>query len=240
VQRLVAVIALAGVVRLARQSRRFHFPVTAGVYLAMLLVWHYPPDQRFVFPLYPLLLAGLWTELKNVVRVLQQAWDKRQVADRGVAVLTGAVLATFALFVCFTTVHGDFILLPDLLANFGADLQNRQPAYAWLAEHTSLHDNVFAYDDPVLFLYASRKSCGLPVPPPLIYHPDDVKLSGLFQALPEFAHRQQLNYVLVTAGDFHRDLHEAGVKDIADSLRRTAAFEQVARFPNWSVYRVLP
>jgi len=240
VQRLVAVIALAGVVRLARQSRRFLFPVTAGVYLAMLLVWHYPPDQRFVFPLYPLLLAGLWTELKNVVLVLQQAWQKHQVADRGVAVLTGAVLAAFALFVCFTNVRGDFIVLPELLADFRTDLQKRQPAYAWLAEHTSPDANVFAYDDPVLFLYARRKSCNFPVPPPLIYHRDDAQTSSLLHTLPEFAHRQQLNYVLVTSADFHRDLHDTGVKSIGDALRRTAAFEQVVRSPAWAIYRVLP
>jgi len=239
VQRLVGVIALAGVVRLARQSRRFHYPAVAGVYVVMLLVWHYPPDQRFVFPLYPILLAGLWTELKNVVLVLRRAWQEQQVAERAVAALAGAVLAAFALFVGFNTIHGDFFLLPELLAGYRADLQARQPAYAWIAENTPPDANVFAYDDPILFLYVHRKSCNFPVPPALIYHHDDAGAARLLHTLPEFAHQQGLSYVLVTGGDFHRDLHETGAKSLGDAIH-TAAFEPLVRFPAAAIYRVLP
>jgi hypothetical protein len=240
VQRLVGVAALAGVVRLARQSRRLHFPLTAGVFIVMLLIWHYPPDQRLVFPLYPLLLAGLWTELKNVVLVLRPAWQKKLVAERAVAVLVGTVLASLALFVIFTAVRGDFIVLPDLLGRYRGDLLARQPAYAWIEENTPENANVYAYDDPVLFLYATRKSCSFHVPPRLIYHRDDAGIVDLLHTLPEFVHRQQLNYVLVTGSDFHLDLREQGVKGIADALRHTDVFEPVMRFPGSAIYRVLP
>lgn len=240
IQRLVAVVALAGVVRVARQSRRFHYPAAALVYIGIMLIWHYPPDQRFVFPLYPLLLAGLWSELKNVFLVLRQAWQKRLVAERAVAVLVGAVLAAFVFFAGFNTIQGDFVTIPELLADHRADLQSRRPAYAWIAEHTLPNANVFAYDDPILYLYATRKSCNFPVPPLLIYNHDDAGVADLLHTLPEFAHRQQLDYVLATSGDFQRDLHEIGSQNIGDALKHTAAFEQVARFPNAAVYRVLP
>ena len=58
-ERVVAIAAIAGCVRLAMRKRALQYPLAALGMSAILLVWHFPPDQRFVFPLYPLLLMGL-------------------------------------------------------------------------------------------------------------------------------------------------------------------------------------
>lgn len=236
VQRLVGVVALAGVVRLARQSSRWHYPLTAAVFLAMLLAWHYPPDQRFVFPLYPLLLAGIWTELKNVVAALQRAWQKNLAAERAVAVLAGAVLAALAIFVVFTNVRGYFVFLPAVLSGHRAELQASKPAYTWISEHTPKNSNVFAFHDSVLFLYAGRRSCQLPIPPRLIYHHDDAGLSALLDGLAGFAHDQRLNYLLITDGDY-LTLQDPS---FSDRVKLNSAFQPVARFPFTTVYQVRP
>ena len=41
-----------------------------GAYLGMLVVWNYPPDQRFLTPVYPILFAGLIAELRRFVATL--------------------------------------------------------------------------------------------------------------------------------------------------------------------------
>src|ERR1700736_6167371 len=101
-ERVVAIAAIAGCVRLTRQTRKLQYPIAAAAFAALLLIWHFQPDQRFVFPLYPLLAAGLWTELRNVARVLVAAWSKPAISERVAAVGGTVVLAAFAAFLAFT------------------------------------------------------------------------------------------------------------------------------------------
>lgn len=110
-ERVVAIAALAGVVRLARRTKDLRYPLTALGFSIMLLLWNFQPDQRFVFPLYPLLLAGLWTELKNVLNTVRISWEKRTKADRTAALAVGTVLGGFALFVATATMVGLFQFL---------------------------------------------------------------------------------------------------------------------------------
>src|SRR5262249_1174211 len=111
-ERVAAVAGIAGAVRLARRTGRFQYPLAALGISALLLVWHYVPDQRFVFPIYPLLLAGLWTELANVWQALLAALKKPDKAERVIAFAGAGALAAFGLFVAFTTAFGLFHFLP--------------------------------------------------------------------------------------------------------------------------------
>ena len=218
-ERVAAVAAIAGAVRLARRTRQCQYPLAALGMSALLLVWHYTPDQRFVFPLYPLLLAGLWTELENVGRMLRASWHKPARADRAAALAGAGLLAAFAAFVVFTTAFGLFRFLPSLFEAYRADLAARRPAYAWIAANTPSGASVYAYDDPLLYLYTGRKSVGLPIPPKLQYHDDQAGIDQLVESIPDFANRYGLGYALVTPGDFYRDLHERGARREHDAVR---------------------
>jgi hypothetical protein len=237
-ERVVAVAAVAGCVRLARRTGKLQYPMAALGFTLALLVWHYTPDQRFVFPLYPLLLAGLWTELENVCRALRVSWRKPAFADRTAAAAGAAVLAGFALFVAFTTTYGLFRFLPDLFANYRSDFATRRPAYEWIARNTRPDANVFAYDDPLMYLYAGRKSCNLPIPPKLYYHDDQAGIDKLLFALPGFASEHQLAYVVLSQDDFYRDLHERGARCLRQAVESNRAFEQVYHTPQVAIYRV--
>ena len=61
---VVAVAMLAGVVRLVRRGIAVDYAVFGAISLGILAVWHYPPNERFVLPLFPLLLVGLVTEVE--------------------------------------------------------------------------------------------------------------------------------------------------------------------------------
>jgi len=182
-------------------------------------VWHYTPDQRFVFPLYPLLLAGLWTELENIWRMLRISWRKPALADRTAAWAGAAFVVAFAALVAFNTGFALFHFFPRLFDSYRADLEGRRPAYAWIAKNTPLSAGIYAYDDPLLYLYTGRKSVGLPIPPKLLYHDDQAGIDKLLDAIPSFAQQYGISYALVTPSDFYRDLHERGAKRELEAVR---------------------
>ena len=236
-ERVVAVAAIAGVVRLAQRTQKLQYPLAAVGVTALLLVWHYVPDQRFVFPLYPLLLAGLWTELSNVWRALRLALKKPAAGERVVAFAGAGALAALALFVAFTTGFGLFHFLPDLLGSYRDAFESRWPAYEWIAKNSAPDANVFAYDDPLLYLYSGRKSCNLPIPPKLYYHNDDAGIDKLLHSIPDFARQYQISYVLLTPSDFYRDLHEPGARHLAEAVEQSSLFHLAFKTPSVAVFR---
>jgi hypothetical protein len=149
-----------------------------------------------------------------------------------------AVLAGFALFIGFTTMYGLFRFLPDLFANYRSDFAARRPAYEWIAQNTRGDANVFAYDDPLLYLYAGRRSCNLPIPPKLYYHDDQAGIDKLLFALPDFASEHQLGYLVLSQDDFYRDLHERGARCLRQAVESNSTFEQVYHTPKVAIYRV--
>jgi hypothetical protein len=239
-ERVVAVAAIAGVIRLARRTRKLQYPLAAVGLSALLLVWHYVPDQRFVFPLYPLLLAGLWTELANVWQAFRAAWNKPAAGERAVAYAGAGALAALALFIGFTTCYGLFFFLPDLFGSYRNALESRRPAYQWITKNSPAQANVFAYDDPMLYLYTGRKSCNLPIPPKLYYHSDDAGIDKLLDSIPDFARQYQLSYLLLTPSDFYRDLHEARARYLAGAVENSPAFQPAFKTPSFSIYGLTP
>jgi hypothetical protein len=239
-ERVVAVAALAGCVRLARASRKLQYPIAAVPFLGLLLIWHYRPDPRLVFPLYPLLAAGLWTELKNVVRALQAAWRKPAFSERVAAVSGAAVLAGFAAFLAFTHVNGVVHVLPRMMTHYRIGLDQRRDAWSWIAAHTPEQASVLAYDDPLMYLYTGRRSCNLPIPPRLYYHNDDAGIDRLLGSVPEFAREQRLNYALVAGDDFYRDLHANGALHLARAVESSPQFRPLFRTSYATVYAFTP
>jgi len=82
---VIAVAMIAGIVRLVRRGIAVEYAAFALVSTGMLLVWHFPPSERFVLPLCPLLLAGLWTEGSRLAGMLKTALRHRDAGQRVVA-----------------------------------------------------------------------------------------------------------------------------------------------------------
>jgi hypothetical protein len=238
-ERVVAIAAIAGCVRLAARRRHLQYPFAALGMSAILLVWHFPPDQRFVFPLYPLLLMGLATEIGKIGGMLRLTWAKPALGDRFAAAGVGALLAAVAAFAVFCTVFGLARFIPGLFASYRADLDERRPAYEWIARHAPAEANVYAYDDPLIFLYTGHKACRLPIPPKFLYHSDDSGIDKLMGSMAEFARGNRLNYLLLTPDDYHRDLNEKGARGLAAAMQ-SSAFQRVFTSERAAVYRLNP
>ncbi len=237
-ERVVAIAAIAGVVRLARRTGELAYPLTALGFSIMLLLWNFQPDQRFVFPLYPQLLAGLWTELANVVNTLRISWAKRTAADRTAAVAVGALLAGLSVFVVGATLFGLFGFLPQVESAYRSDLDARLPAYAWIARSAPGTANVYAYDDPMVYLYTGRRSCSMPVPTKYFYPEDKAGIDRLVDGVPAFARAHRLDYLLLTSGDYYRDLHEERVQRLMRAVGSDPGLRQSYRAGRVSIYAV--
>ena len=239
-ERVVAIAAIAGCIRLTSRKRELlHYPLAALGMTGILLVWHFPPDQRFVFPLYPLLLMGLATEIGNIWKVLRLTWAKPSFADRFAAASVGALLAGIAAFCVFCTGFGLARHVPELFASYRADCEARRPAYEWIARHSPSDANVYAYQDPLLFLYTGRKSCRLPIPPKYLYHGDDQGIVKLMGSMEEFARGNRLNYLLLTPDDYHRDLNDKGAPGL-EAAMRSSAFQQMYTSNGAAIYALQP
>src|SRR5580704_138981 len=218
-ERLVAIAAIAGCVRLTMRKRALQYPLAALGMSAILLVWHFPPDQRFVFPLYPLLLMGLATEVRNICVALRLAWSKPALADRVVVAGFGSLLAGLAAFAIFCTVFGLSHVIPDLFATYRTDFEAREQAYHWIESHIPRDANLYAYQDPVMFLYTGHKACRLPIPPKFLYHGDDSGIDKLMGSMADFARGQRLQYLLLTPDDYYRDLDAKGTHGLTVAMQ---------------------
>jgi 4-amino-4-deoxy-L-arabinose transferase-like glycosyltransferase len=236
-ERVVAIAAIAGCVRLTMRRREWQYPLAALGIAALLLVWHYPPDQRFVFPLYPLLLMGLATEVRNICVALQQAWAKPAFADRFAAAAFGSLIAGLAVFGIFCTVFGLSHVVPDLFASYRRDFQARERAYQWIDRNVPRDANVYAYVDPVMFLYTGHRACRLPIPPKFLYHEDNAGIDQLMGSMADFARNNQLQYLLLTPDDYYRDLDAKGTHGLTQAMQSNA-FQKLYVSNQVAVYKL--
>ncbi len=234
-ERLIAVAAIAGCVRLTARTRQLQYPVAALGMSAILLIWHFPPDQRFVFPLDPLVLMGLATEVRNLCDVLRAAWGKP--SERVAVAGFGAAVAALAAFAIFCTVFGLFYVVPDLFATYRADFEARNRAYQWIDRNLPSEANVYAYQDPVMFLYTGHRACRLPIPPKFLYHGDDAGIDRLMAAMPDFARDYRLEYLLLTPDDYYRDLNAKGTHGLAQAMR-SDLFEELFATQKVAIYKL--
>ena len=234
--RLLAVGAIVGTVRFARQRGMTAYHWFAAGYTPILLVWHFQPNERFLLPVYPLLLAGFATELDHLSAVIRKAWP-RSGANRAVGVAMAGSLAALASI--GTAWNLDTVLrqFPGIIAQHRTVLASNREAFSWIGRHAP-GAAFWAYDDPVFFLYTGRHAAHLPVTPLPFYHEDREAILRPFRSLPAFAREQHLDYLLLTAADFHRDLPQSEREEVRRILARDGALKLAYQSPLTSIFQV--
>jgi hypothetical protein len=234
--RLVTIGAIAGTVRFARQRGMTPYHWFAAGYTAILLVWHFQPNERFLLPLYPLLLAGIATELEHLAQVIRKAWP-RGISNR---VVGGAMAGSLVALAAVGTVWNlDAILrqFPGIIDQHRAVLASNRAAFTWIARHAP-EAAFWAYDDPVFFLYTGQHAAHLPVDPLPFYRQDREAILRPFRSLPAFAREQHLDYLLLTAADFHRDLPPSERDEVRRILAGYGGLKLAYQSPLSSIFQV--
>jgi hypothetical protein len=205
VARLLAIAAIAGIVRLARRSSRLQYPAAAAGMAASLLVYHYTPDERLCLPLFPLVLMGFWTEATCFAFAIRKSW-RSGVAGRVAACLAATVLGATGVYLAASYAVGDAILIPETFRLCRSRLAAHLEGYRWLRLNTAPDASIYAYDDPLLYLYTGRRALGLTMPYGRAFSPDPVSEGDRFaSAVPRLAREHGLDYLFLTKDDFYRE-----------------------------------
>ncbi len=188
----LALAMIVGCVRMARQGYARLYALFAFVSVALLLLWHYQPNQRFVLPLAPLLLAGFCFALADLAAWLQA--HKQGLAVRGfamvfVTVLTGGLV----LQICM-----DVGVVPQLARNDRLNARSYQTMYTWIAQNLPADASVLWQDDTALYLASGRHSVSYVVPPREFEATGgDAGEALRFRGIDRYAREQHLGYVLL-------------------------------------------
>jgi hypothetical protein len=216
---VAALVTVAGVARLYREGRMRAYVIYAALSLPMLVVWHFPPNERFTLPLLPLCLAGLFVEMRNLGLMMRQVWAKPARDQRVAAGVIGVAVAWAIVVSVSRHLEADFRVIPAGYAQGRLDLAERQEAYCWMAQHLPKEARVMAYDDPTLYLFTGRYSMHRVVPTKYWYGEDRKATVACFREIDRFAGERGFRYLYVHGGDFRRDLAEEEKADVMAVLR---------------------
>jgi hypothetical protein len=226
--KIVTVVAalgtLSGVARLFRAGRMRAYIGYAVFSSAILLVWHFPPNERFTLPLLPLCLAGLFVEARHMREMIRQvmakpAKDQKVAAGLIAAVTLGAMLVSVS-----RHLESDFRVIPAGYAQGRLDLAEKQAAYRWINGNLAPEARVVAYDDPTLYLFTGRYSIHRVIPTSYWYREDQKATAGFFRTIDHYAAERGFRYLYVNGSDFRRDL---------SAEEKTAALQALRQHPGW-------
>ena len=236
--RALAIAALVGTVRFARRRGMTVYHWFAAGYAAILLVWHFPPDARFLLPVFPLLLSGFVTEGSFLTDIIRQSWSRNR-ANRVVASGMIACLIAVACLGVALNVDALFYQFPGIIEQDRALLESKLATFRWIRRNSPA-GAFYADDDVVFFLYTGRHAASVPVLTRPFYHQDREAMLQPFRQMPAFAREQHLDYLLITAMDFHRELPGPDGAEARKILAQQPAFERVYQSKLCAVYRVRP
>lgn len=234
---VIAVAMISGVVRLARRGIAVSYAIFALVSSLMLVVWHFPPTERFVLPLFPLLAAGLVVELEQLAQTIRKAFRHKDASQRVVAAgfsfLAAAILVgalCLQLFVVFRAMP------EDAKADRRQFLETRK-TYAWITAYTPPSAAVLSNDDSLLYLYTGRTGNAAPFLPRWWYSGDSEKFFDFFENVVPYCRSRGISYVLATPNDLRRWAGEEKGR-IFTILDQDPNLERLYQSTSGAVYRV--
>jgi len=206
---VIAVAMISGVVRLVRRGDARLYAMFAAASVAMLLVWHFPPDERFVLPLFPLGLAGLLVEIEHLIAMLRAGLHHRDASQRVVA---GAMLSAAVLIFGGALAVQLFVIAVFQPARAHENRMSKiehVAAYGWIRASLPAGTRFLAYSDPAFYLYTGLPVTRRPILPSMWYHDDHAGMVEQWGNLTAFARERGLQYYYF----MDSDLQHAPVED---------------------------
>ncbi len=200
---LLGLASFAGLWKLGRRVTQHH--VFAALFLTLLACWNFPPHERFLLPILPLILAGA----ANIVRTALALPVIRWAALAAVA----GLLTTEARLIA-----GE---LPALAAWKRRERDETQRVYDYIVRETPVEARwLTVAHDPMLYLHTGRTARRIPFPTAAFYRGSRDAILAHYSQKAEFARRHSLDWVWLDRRDHAEDLDAAATNEI---VRRTLA-----------------
>jgi len=239
VTQTLGIAMLAGVVRLARRGPALDYAVFAVPFTIMLVAWHYPPTERLIAPIYPLLLAGFWIEMRRLFKMVRGALCHPERSQRVSGAVFGLLVAGVLAGGAWTQYVVGWRIVPGEMDEWRKERAMDEAAFQWMREHLPAGAQVLAYNDPVLFLYTGHRASRFVTPSMHWYRDDPGMIQRTYAGLADFARARRLEYLYLTPSDFRQDMGDADRRKVIELIERKPDLEIVERFGSATMYRFL-
>ena len=237
---VLAVAMLVGVVRMVRRGVAVDYALFAAVSTGILLVWHYPATERFVLPLFPLLIAGFLTEMEHLAKMLRAGLRHQDFGQRAVAAVFGAGVAAVLIGALALQGYMTFVYLKESADQQRVKLADRRSAYQWMSANLPASAAVLSYDDSLLYLYSGHRGNYKPLMPRWWYAEDHTSMVNAYRNLAAYCASRGLTYVYFTSEDLSRETGQEDRAAVERIIRADPALVPVFSAGIGTVYRVRP
>jgi hypothetical protein len=237
---VMGVAAIAGVVRLVRSGNRIALfaAAVATPFTALLLIWSFPPNERFVIPLAPLVWAGFLTEIGHIGGGIVKNFRHKDKGQRVAAGIMTAICCAMLGWIAYGNWELRTDYLPQLVQSQRERRASGETAQQWIREHTPMQATILNGYDSELYLRTGRQGARYIPPVRFWYHEDsDGRLEHLAKTA-QLAQANGMQYVYITAADHRSDLDPEQQSAIAKKIAASPSLEQVAKFPKGAIYRL--
>ena len=208
----------------------------AALSVVELLVWHFPPNLRLMYPLVPLFAAGLFWEGQHVVQMIRGALSHTDRSQRVAAWIIGGVATAAGLFGLWTQVYMTFRVLPELTRTNESTGEERAEAYRWIGQHVDADLNVMALN-PAVYLYTGRHTASTGIMPIDWYHHDQTRMLAPFRGIAAFASENRLDYIYMHESDYGALIPDAP-EDARGIVESHAGLRRVFQSGRSSIFQV--
>jgi hypothetical protein len=238
---VIAIAMISGVVRLARRGIAVPYALFALVSSGMLVVWHFPPTERFVLPIFPLLAAGLVVELEHLAQMLRAAFRHKDVSQRIVAGVFALVIVAIFGGALSLELFVTFKAMPEQASIDRAQVLETRETYAWIAQHLPPGAGILSNDDPLLYLYTGHPGNYSPLLPRWWYAEDHEKIIGFFKDVVPYCRTRGFDYILATSNDISRWTGEEDVPAVERAMQDNPQLERLYQAPSGAtIYHIRP
>ena len=245
VEKVLAVtLGVAGIHGVVRRVRREPAGLVAPyayfclLYGLRLVVWHFPPNERFVLPMGPLWLLGIYTEFTHVGGVVGKAFRN---PDRGQRVAGGVLVGVMVLVAAWCGWRQVELLvdgMPTTLADHRRRFDDTAATMTYIREKLPAEATVLAEMDPTVYLRTNRRGARNIVTTIHWYHNDDAGMERDYANAADYCKRRGIGYILLNRWDYARDLSPAAHEAIQRRLAADGRLELVFSSGPAALYRV--
>ena len=154
---LTTFAAMIGLFWMLRKFKLSHYHVFAACYLLVLLLWHFPPRERFLLPVIPLLLGGLCFVIQESIKGLMALLKCDSIVSGGASLALSMVLLTFLEATVLTYWMGPWTILADA-AQRRAEKLLRLSSYDFITQHLPASSAFIAHEIPWFIVYRAPRS----------------------------------------------------------------------------------
>ena len=237
---VIAVAMIAGTVRLARRKFGIEYGLYALVSCGILLVCNFPSTERYMIPLYPLLLAGLLAELEHMGHMFKAGFRHKDASQRVAARALSAVAALIFLGALGLQVFMSLFFLQETVDQKSAKLRDQRAAYAWIRANLPASATILSYDDPLLYLYTGRRGLHRPLDPLWWYREDHASILEAYRELPDYCRSRGLQYIYFTNDDLGRETGSDDREEVQFLIKNNPELTPVFTAGIGTVYKIAP